>query len=123
MPVSAVDVIAANLAALPHPDGSPRQLPGFSARLMPEAMRPHVEKAGREIAESLVHLLELNGFDVDKTPLAEPESADVLHIHCTLCSARIMSVSLADAPRASTSGPALLRGLARLRPECPHDAV
>jgi len=121
--VSAVDVIAANLAALPHPDGSPRQLPGFSARLMPEAMRPHVEKAGREIAESLVHLLELNGFDVEKTEQPEPESVDVLHIHCTLCSARLMSVSLADSPRAATSGPALLSGLAKLRPECPHDSI
>ena len=121
--MSAVDVIAANLAALPHPDGSPRQLPGFSSRLMPEAMRPHVEKAGREIAESVVHLLELNGFQLEKPAPAEPQQADVLHVHCTLCSARLMSVSLADAPMASTSGPALLRGLGKLRPDCPHDAI
>jgi len=122
--VTAVEVIAANLAALPHPDGSPRQLPGFSARLMPEAMRPHVEQAGREIAESLVHLLELNGFQVEKPePAAQPQLADVLHVHCTMCGARLMSVSLADAPRAATNGPTLLRGLAGLRPECPHDAV
>ena len=122
--MSAVDVIAANLAALPHPDGSPRQLPGFSARLMPEAMRPHVEQAGREIAEALVHLLTLNGFAVDKAAeQAEPVNADVLHIHCSLCSVRLMSVSLADCPRAATSGPALLRGLTTLRPECPHDSI
>ena len=116
-------MIAANLAALPHPDGSPRQLPGFSARLMPEAMRPHVEQAGREIAEALVHLLILNGFAVDKVEQAEPINADVLHIHCSYCSVRLMSVSLADCPRAATSGPALLRGLTTLRPECPHDSI
>lgn len=123
MPVTAVEVIAANLAALPHPDGSPRQLPGFSARLMPEAMRPHVEQAGREIAEAIVNLLILNGFTLDPAPPADPDPQDALHVLCTGCGARIMSVSLAESPRARTSGPDLLRGLARLSPECPHDAL
>ena len=122
-------LIADNLAALPHPDGTPRQLAGFSTRLLPDAMRDQVDQAAVQIGEAIVHLLETNGYRITSGDEPAPESADnaanpdVAHLHCINCDKRLLSINLTNPEHSLTNGRLLLSGLAALSPECPHDAV
>lgn len=78
-------LIAANLAALPHPDGTPRQLPGFSSRLLPEPMQEQIGQTAQEIGEAIVNLLETNGWRITTdapAPEAPKRTADVVCNHC-----------------------------------------
>ena len=60
------DIIAKHLAALPHPDGGVRKLPGFSARLLPEPIAQQVTRTAHDIGDAIVHLLKLNGYTIVK---------------------------------------------------------
>lgn len=121
------ELIASSLAALPHPDGGIRVLAGFQAALLPDALREQVDRTAREIGESVVHLLETRGYRIvsvsetsDAPAPAEP--ADVGHLHCRECDARLMSVNLTTPSHIVTNGRALIAALSQLSPDCPHDA-
>lgn len=121
-------LIAANLAALPHPDGNPRQLAGYSKTLLPEPLQAQVEQNATEIGEAIVHLLEQSGYSIlpaGAQTAAEPtpEAPPVAHLHCTFCDTRLLSLNISDPSHARTDGAALIASFARLTPECPHAAV
>lgn len=116
-------LIADNLAALPHPDGTARQMPGFNAHLLPDGMRAQVQQTAQDIGEAIVHLLETNGHALGEQP-AQPvaDPVDVAHLHCLSCDTRLLSINVSG-PIARTNGTALLRALAVLNPECPHGPI
>lgn len=117
------ELIAANLAALPHPDGTPRQLPGFSTQLLPEPMQEQVQNTAKELGESIVNLLEINGWNItnqpptENTPETTPQSAN---IHCTLCDTKLFTINLVNPSHTLTNGNLLIAGMKNLKPECPH---
>lgn len=121
-------LIAANLAALPHPDGTPRQLAGYNRTLLPEPLQAEVDKTAADIGESIIWLLEQSGWavvpaDQAAEPAATQTGPPVAHLHCTFCDTRLLSLNIADASHARTDGAALITGLTRLTPECPHRAA
>lgn len=121
-------LIASNLAALPHPDGSPRQLAGYSSTLMPDALREQVDKAALDIGESVIHLLETSGYRIvpeghTAADTGQVEDPDVAHLHCSMCDTRILSINLTNPAHAVTDGRTLLSALAGLSPECPHARI
>lgn len=122
-------LIASNLGALPHPDGTPRQLAGFATRLLPDAMRAHIERSAGEIGESIVYLLETNGWHiVTDAQLAAAASQtedppNLAYLHCKLCNTRLLSISLVNPSHVVTNGPELLTALAARSAKCPHDPV
>lgn len=120
-------LIAANLGALPHPDGSPRQLAGFAVTLLPDPLREQVNRTAGDIGESIVYLLETNGYrivSVTDEPVApsDPGPAPIGHLHCRECDARLLSLNLTTPTHIVTSGRALIAALSQLAPECPHNA-
>lgn len=124
------ELIAANLAALPHPDGAPRQLAGFTTALLPDALREQVTRAATDIGDAIVHLLETNGYRITTatepagdTPTEPSAATPVGHLHCTHCDTRLLSLNLVDPAHIMTDGRALLRALAARGKDCPHDAV
>lgn len=121
-------LIASNLAALPHPDGAPRVLAGFGTALLPDPLREQVTQAATEIGEAIVYLLESNGWRLlapgeQIQPDAPTGPPEVAHLHCRECDARLMSLNLTTPERIVTDARALITGIARLSPDCPHDAV
>ena len=117
------ELIAHNLQALPHPDGTPRQLPGFSHQLLPEAMQEQVKNTAKDIGESIVNLLEVNGYTItdqpptENTPETTPQSAN---IHCTLCDTKLFTINLVNPSHTLTNGNVFIEALRNLKPECPH---
>ena len=99
------ELIAQNLAALPHPDGNPRQLPGFATQLLPEEMAEQVTKTALELGEAIIHLLTLNGYDITtgQTQTAPPEAPSVANVHCTYCDARVLQLNITNPSRVLTS--------------------
>jgi hypothetical protein len=125
--VKPAELIAANLAALPHPDGAPRQLAGFATTLLPDPLREQVTRTAGDIGEAIVYLLETSGYRITAAadePVAPAVSApaDVGHLHCRECDARLLSLNLATPSHIVTSGRALIAALSQLSPECPHHA-
>ena len=97
-------LIAANLAALPHPDGNPRQLAGFATQLLPEAMAQQVTQTATEIGEAIINLLELSGYTVTNTPPPAPTAAEtaIANVHCTHCDARVLQLNITNPNRVMT---------------------
>ncbi len=123
-------LIAANLAALPHPDGAPRQLAGFQTGLLPDPLREQVTRTATDIGEAIMYLLETNGYRITAiTETDEPAApaavaiADVGHLHCRACDTRLLSLNLTNPSHIVTDGPALISALAGRNPECPHAGV
>lgn len=122
------ELIAHNLASLPHPSGGVLGLPGFQTRLLPAAMRDQVGQTSREIGEAIVHLLTSNGYrvvsDSDTAPIPAPAgSTPIAALTCRVCGTVLLELSLVDPRRVLTDGPALLAGLSNRSPECPHARV
>lgn len=97
-------LIAKNLAALPHPDGTPRQLPGFATQLLPEQMAQQVTQTANDLGEAIVHLLETSGYTITKghTP-APTEPAQVANVHCVYCDARVLQLNITNPSRVMTT--------------------
>lgn len=122
------ELIAKNLAALPHPDGTPRQLPGFSTQLLPEALQQQMSQTALDIGESIINLLTLNGYKVateqelgqPATPTEAPTKANV---HCTMCDKKLFAFNLTNPEHTLTNGRLFLEGITTLNPECPHDSL
>lgn len=98
-------LIAQNLAALPHPDGTPRQMPGFHTRLLPEPMQEEISKAAQEIADSIVHLLDTNGYRIltdeqlSQTLTIESRQANV---YCNLCGEEVLTLNISNPHKVMT---------------------
>ena len=122
-------VVSANLAALPHPDGTPRRLAGFQTGLLPDALREQVTRTADDIGEAIVHLLETSGYAIvraDEIPAATDAPAqapEVAHLHCRACDTRLLSLNLTTPQHIVTDGPTLIGALARRKLACPHDPV
>jgi hypothetical protein len=104
---SPAHIIATNLAALPHPDGTPRQLPGFSMQLMPEHMAQQVTQTANELGEAIVYLLENSGYQiVSAAQIEQPATADdapqIANVHCTYCDARVMQLNMTNPAKVLT---------------------
>lgn len=120
------ELIAANLSALPHPDGGVRQLAGYSTALLPDALRDQVESSARDIGEAVVYLLESNGYRIESgpAPAAQPETEPtVAHVHCLLCDTRLLSMNIVEASHVTVDGRRLVESVAARSPECPHASV
>lgn len=120
-------LIASNLGALPHPDGAPRQLAGFASTLLPEPLREQVDRTAREIGDSVVYLLETNGYRIvsvteESAAPPDPGPAPIGHLHCRECDARLLSLNLTTPGHIVTNGRALIAALSQLSPDCPHHA-
>lgn len=124
--MSAAQLIAGNLANLPHPDGTPRTLAGFNTALMPENLREQINKTAQDIGDAIIYLLESNGYriltDAEITAAAHAEQppAPIGNVHCTNCDARLFSLNLTNPEHIRTNGQWLLEAMARLKPGCPH---
>ena len=100
---SPAQIIADNLAALPHPDGTPRQLPGFATQLMPEQMAQQIKQAATELGEAIVNLLETTGYQVITRAPAEqpatPTAPEVASVYCAHCEARVLQLNITNPAR------------------------
>lgn len=108
-------LIAQHLAALPHPDGAARQLPGFQAKLLPQPMQEQVTKTAQDIGEAIVHLLTLNGYkivtDADLTQPVKP--TQIADVFCNKCNAKVLSLNITNPTR-------VLTGNHFTTEKCPH---
>lgn len=105
--MTAAQIIAQNLAALPHPDGTPRQLPGFATQLLPEPMAQQVTQTARELGEAIIHLLDINGYKVGTAAEFSQPAADqppqIANVHCVYCEARVMQLNITNPARVPTA--------------------
>lgn len=123
--MTAAQIIATNLASLPHPDGAPRQLPGFAAQVLPAPLQEEMRKAANDVGEAIVNLLELNGYrivtdDELDQPAESVEPPQVANVHCAMCDQKLFSINLTNPEHTLTNGRLFLEGLGALSPECPH---
>jgi len=115
------ELIAANLQALPHPDGTARQLPGFNPQLLPDAMQQQIRDTAKDIGEAIINLLESSGYHIGTEPPPSDEPApQVANLHCTLCDTKLLSINLINPTHCLTNGPMFIDALTKLRPDCPH---
>lgn len=120
------ELIAKNLSSLPHPDGTPRQMPGFSTQLLPEALQQQMSNTAVEIGEAIINLLTLNGLQVvteQQLAQAAPAASEPprqANVHCTMCDKRLFSINLTNPEHTLTNGRLFIQGMANLSPECPH---
>lgn len=115
-------IIAKNLAALPHPDGTTRQLPGFTTQLLPEALQQQVSDTAKELGEAIIHLLEINGYRVTDEPSQPTQTTplQVANLHCAACDTRLMQMTLINPEHVVTNGRLFLEALKSRSVECPH---
>ncbi len=118
-------LIAKNLSALPHPDGTPRQLAGFSTQLLPEALQQQMSQTGQDIGEAIINLLSLNGYRVVteqelNQPATETGPPATANVHCTMCDKKLFSINLTNPAHVLTNGRMFVEGIGGLNPECPH---
>jgi hypothetical protein len=102
---SPAQLIATHLSALPHPDGTPRQLPGFTSQLLPEGLRSQVQQAATDIGDAIIHLLESNGYRITTEPSQPTQTSDtkpVASVHCHHCDARVLQLNIANPARVMT---------------------
>ena len=103
---SPAQLIATHLAALPHPNGTPRQLPGFSSQLLPEGLRSQVQQAATDIGDAVIHLLETNGYRVTDEPSQPTQTTEttrpVANVHCHHCDTRVLQLNITDPTRVMT---------------------
>lgn len=59
-------LIADHLGSLPHPDGMPRRLMGFSTVGRDEQSAAAIRRSTRDIADALVHLLTTHGWMITR---------------------------------------------------------
>lgn len=116
------ELIAANLQALPHPDGTPRQLAGFNTQLLPEAMQKQVQDTAKDIGDAIIYLLESSGYHITTEAPTEPDADPVqaANIHCTLCDTKLFTLNLVNPSHSLTNGPMFIEALTGLKPDCPH---
>lgn len=116
------ELIAANLHALPHPDGTPRQLAGFNTQLLPDAMQKQVQDTAKDIGAAIIHLLESSGYHITTETPTDPDDEPIqaANIHCTLCDAKLLTLNLVNPTHSLTNGPLFIEALTQLKPECPH---
>lgn len=114
--VTPAQLIAQNLAALPHPDGVPRQLPGFQTRLLPEPMQEQVSRTAGEIGDAIIHLLTMNGYAIvkaDQLSPATPAERKTADVYCNHCTAQVLSLNITN--------PAMVKSNYHFTTEkCPH---
>lgn len=127
--MSAADLIAANLAALPHPDGGTRQLAGYNVTLLPDALREQIDSSARDIGAAIVYLLEQNGYEI-RPPGSAASAADssaeqptVAHVHCVLCDTKMLSLNISHPEHVVADGRRLIGAMSGLSQECPHASV
>lgn len=96
-------LIAQHLAALPHPDGSTRNLPGFSHRLLPEPIQKQVSKTAQDIGECIVHLLEQNGYYLTTEKPSQPTQTNIATVVCNHCSEQLLQFNITHPERVATS--------------------
>lgn len=115
------ELIAANLAALPHPDGTPRQLAGYSTSLLPDTLAEQVSSAARDIGAAIVHLLESSGWMITRGVAAAAADSPpaTTSLHCLLCGTKLLELGAAGG-QAQTAGPQFIDAMQRLSPGCPH---
>jgi len=103
---SPAQLIATNLQALPHPDGTPRQLPGFSSQLLPEGLRSQVQQAATDIGDAIIYLLESNGYQVTDQPRQPTQTSEtprpVANVICHHCDTRVLQLNIVDPARVMT---------------------
>lgn len=97
------ELIAHNLAALPHPDGSTRNLPGFNHRLLPEPIQNQVSKTAQDIGDCIVHLLETNGYYLTTEKPNQPTQANIATLVCNHCDEQVMQFNITHPDRVATS--------------------
>jgi len=103
---SPAELIAANLAALPHPDGAPRQLSGFSTQLLPEALHAQIQQTAKDIGEAIIHLLETNGYTVTNQASQPTQTPDepplIASVHCHHCDERVLQMNISTPSKVLT---------------------
>lgn len=125
------ELIATNLAALPHPDGTPRHMPGFQTQLLPEPLQEQVSQNARELGEAIVHLLESSGYRIltdaqiqaagQPAPAADPQTLG--SVHCNVCDTKLFQLNMVNPSKILTNPQLLIAGIGALNPECPHGAI
>jgi hypothetical protein len=120
-------IIADNLAALPHPDGTPRQMPGFQSALLPEPLQEQVKQSATDIGAAIINLLELNGLTVvSQDQVRQPTQLSpqqVGNVHCNVCDQRLFQLNIVTPEKILVSTRTLIAGISAINPECPHAAV
>lgn len=120
-------LIADNLAALPHPDGTPRQMPGFQSALLPEVLQNQVKQSAQELGEAIVNLLAVNGLAVVPADQARQPTQLPVHqlgnVHCNVCDQRLFQLNMVNPEKILTNPQLLIAGIAAINPECPHVPV
>jgi hypothetical protein len=119
-------LIAENLPALPHPDGQPRKLAGYSTTAKPEGLVKQITRGAQEIGDSIVNLIEQNGGTItfgDEPPVAEPAPGPaptprIAEIHCALCNTRLLRLNIANAPHIRISPENLVAMVGQLTADC-----
>lgn len=119
----AVDLIARNLANLPHPDGTDIRLAAFSAINQPDGeVVGQITAWNKAIAESVVNLLETSGYTLrhqnDPKPTDGARSATAL---CADCGASLIHLARLDEDGTTyVSSTLLVESLQQLKKACPH---
>jgi hypothetical protein len=118
---AAAKLIADNLHALPHPDGTElrdNQLAGDPS--LPQAWRDDVAALKQGRAEGIVHLIETNGGQIvmpGDQAAPPPPPAQWVDVLCTACQNRLFQINLV-AP--GVRGRYFIEAVQNLDPECPH---
>jgi hypothetical protein len=120
----AVELLAKNLQALPHPDGTHLRFLHFSTFAQTDdTIVQQVNGLAQGVGEALVNLLETNGYTLTHTDDPKPVDATgtkTASIHCNTCGERLMLVTLDDNLRGATDGPQLIQAISKMGQECPH---
>lgn len=95
---AAAELIATNLAQLPHPDGTPLMFPNHSGAWpgLPEDMQAQITAMNTAIAEAFVNLLETNGYAIaSQTELQTAQqlgTGTLIALHCQICGNIIIEI-------------------------------
>lgn len=120
------ELIAANLGELPHPDGSTSASVLGRTATLPAEQAEVVTRAATRFSESIVHLVETEGWtfvpndELERLKAKEAPAPKVAVLKCNTCNTELLQVNLTNPDRVATNGATFLNGLAKLSPECPH---
>lgn len=109
----AIDLIYANLGALPHPDYGVINLLPFAVE------SDQTNELKRQVCEGIVRVLADAGFDMGRQERAPAEPTRNLEVKCRLCSTTLANFNVSDGV-ANVPAATLIAALSKLHPECPH---
>jgi hypothetical protein len=121
----AAALIGSELDRLPHPDGSQLRFLHYSTFGKAADVATRVANRARTVGESIVNLLEINGYSIvhEGDPAPKPAREGVVDLHCAACGTRVAQIANVNEQGQAALSAFALKAISQMAHTCADDEV